>query len=176
MGIWKAFWRDEHGAVVTAELVTLGTVGVLSGLVGLNVAAKSVNEELVDAANSFRSLDQSFCYQGFSSCGACVPGSSYRQEDVEDSLAELEAFEEKLKREEAERHGEHGHRHHDDERWRQEERRRDSDRGRADRDHEDERARPRFVPKKRRDERRDEPTRAERDEQVRVRIPLRHHA
>lgn len=85
----RQLWNDERGAVVTAELALLGTVGVLGGVVGLNMMARAVNEELSDAAFAFRSLDQSYHVQGFVGCGAYVAGSGYVQQDVAVSLVEL---------------------------------------------------------------------------------------
>lgn len=86
--LWE-LWHDDEGAVVTAELALLGTVGVLGGVVGLNVMARSVNDELAEVAFAFRSLDQSYHVSGFQGSGACVAGSGYIQQDVETSLAEL---------------------------------------------------------------------------------------
>ncbi len=168
MRTWTRFWTDELGAVVTAELAMLSTVGVVGAAIGLNVFAKSVHEELSDAAKAFRSLDQSYSVTGFRSCGACVAGSGYVQEDVEKSLAELRAYEDDLWKE----YGE------DRDRWERERQNRRPDRGRADDRRPDERAKPRLVPKKKRDERRSpdrRPTDFDLDEreQVRTRFPAR---
>ncbi|MEX0701404.1 MAG: hypothetical protein WD069_04850 [Planctomycetales bacterium] len=59
------FWRDEGGFVVSAELVLVLTIGVLAMLVGLHGVASAVNNELVDVANAFGTIDQSFVVNGF---------------------------------------------------------------------------------------------------------------
>jgi hypothetical protein len=90
MTFWQRLWNDERGAVVTAELAVLATVGVIGGVVGLTAFAHSVNAELTDAAFAFRSLDQSYSYYGFSQGGrAWVAGSAYTQVDVAVAHAEL---------------------------------------------------------------------------------------
>lgn len=82
-------WKDEAGAVLTAEVVLVGTVAVLGAVVGLNAASTAVDEELKEFASAIRSLDQSYAYLGHQSCRAWSAGSYYRQPDVEQSLSEL---------------------------------------------------------------------------------------
>ena len=93
MQIWKDLWRDETGVVVTAETVMVGSVGVLGGVVGLNAAVTSVNAELNEFGAAIRSLDQSYEFQGYSTCKAAVAGSSFRQRPVAESLEELRLIE-----------------------------------------------------------------------------------
>ena len=50
-------WNDE----VSAEMVTIGTLGVLGATAGLSLTADAVNEELADVARAIRSSDQSYC-------------------------------------------------------------------------------------------------------------------
>ncbi len=125
MSLLHALWRDETGVVLSAELVLLGTLGVVGATVGLNAAAKSVNEEMTDFARDMRSLDQSYSVPGYRSCGAWKAGSSYRQEDVEVSLRRIEVVED----------GERG---------------RDSDQDRAHDRKPDQRPRPKFQPMRKR--------------------------
>lgn len=82
-------WRDESGAVLSAEVVLLGTLGVIGATVGLSALSKSVNDELTELAFAIRSLDQSYGYEGMQGCRAWTAGSSYVQQPVEESLAEL---------------------------------------------------------------------------------------
>lgn len=82
-------WRDESGAVLSAEVVLLGTLGVIGATVGLSALSKSVNDELTELAFAIRSLDQSYGYEGMKGCRAWTAGSSYVQQPVEESLAEL---------------------------------------------------------------------------------------
>ncbi len=106
--VWKTcrqLWQDQTGAVVSAELVLLATLGVVGAVVGLKAASRAVNEELLDVACALRSLDQSYCYSGFRSCGAWSAGSRFVQEPAEKSVAQLRRWAERerqrLEREQA---------------------------------------------------------------------------
>ena len=77
--------------ILSAEMVTVGTVGVLGAIVGLNAASTAVDAEMKEMAGAIRSLDQSYGYVGHRGCGAWTAGSYYRQQDVALSLAELSA-------------------------------------------------------------------------------------
>lgn len=85
----KELWQDECGLILSAEAVTVGTLGVLGAVVGLNTASTAVDEELKDFAYAIRSLDQSFGFAGRESCKAWSAGSSFRQQDVQVSLNDL---------------------------------------------------------------------------------------
>lgn len=88
--IFRDLWNDESGAVVTSELVLLGTVGVLGATVGLNQVSDALNGELRDVASAVRSLDQSYHIPARRSCtGAWTACSTFRQAPVEQSLQEL---------------------------------------------------------------------------------------
>ena len=89
MQLVRDLWQDEHGLILSAEAVTVGTLGVLGAVVGLNMASTAVDEELKEFAFAIRSLDQSYGYVGHQSCRAWSAGSSYRQQDVHVSLTEL---------------------------------------------------------------------------------------
>src|SRR5262245_58906933 len=78
----KRFWNDEAGAVVSAELAMVATLGVVGATVGIDTLSKSVNDELTDLAFAIRSFDQSFSVKGRKSAGAWVAGSCFRQTDV----------------------------------------------------------------------------------------------
>ncbi|HCO22742.1 hypothetical protein Mal35_06320 [Gimesia maris] len=89
MNLLKNFWSDEAGLVMSAELVMLGTVGVLGATVGLSAASTAINDEMVEFSQAIRSLDQSYHIEGHKSCRAWTASSSYRQQDVAASLADL---------------------------------------------------------------------------------------
>ena len=89
MELFKSLWRDEAGVVMSTELVLLGTVGVIGATVGLNMVTNSVNAEMRDLAFAIRSLNQSYSFRGYSSCGAYTAGSCFVQQPVSESLAEL---------------------------------------------------------------------------------------
>jgi len=61
----KHLWFDDSGAVVSAELVLILSVAVLSLVVGLSELAVAVNTELNDLSNAFGALVQSFSTPGF---------------------------------------------------------------------------------------------------------------
>ena len=84
-------WRDDTGAVLSSELVLVGTLGVVGATVGLNAISTAVNEELEDVAFAIRSLDQSYEIRGVKGCGAWTAGSVFHQEPVKESLRELDA-------------------------------------------------------------------------------------
>lgn len=89
MPLWRDFWDDEMGAIVSAELVAVGTVTVIGGGVGLNMLATSVNDELKETAFAIRSFNQSYAVAGHASPRAWAAGSAYTQPDVQQSLKEL---------------------------------------------------------------------------------------
>lgn len=89
MKLLTNFWQDEAGLVMSAELVMLGTVGVIGATVGLSAASTAINDEMVEFSHAIRSLDQSYEVQGHTSCRAWTASSSYHQQDVEKSLADL---------------------------------------------------------------------------------------
>ena len=93
MSIWSAFWADEAGAVLSAEAVLLGTVGVMGATVGLNMAATAVNEELKEFSYGIRSLNQSYMIRGHRGSGAWTAGSGYVQPPVEESIERLRELE-----------------------------------------------------------------------------------
>ena len=100
MNLFAKLWRDEAGVLLSAEAVVVGTVAVVGLTTGLTVVAKSVNEELQDVAFAIRRLDQSYSIPAIEGCGARTAGSSFTQEPVKESLAELTAVIEKSEKEE----------------------------------------------------------------------------
>lgn len=55
-----ALWNDERGFVVSSELVLVGTIAVLSMVVGLHAVSRAITSELLDVARSFRSVNQPY--------------------------------------------------------------------------------------------------------------------
>ena len=60
----KRFWNDEQGAVLSAELVILSTIGVMGVSYGVQNYVDSVNSELNDCAAAIRTLDQNAYMSG----------------------------------------------------------------------------------------------------------------
>lgn len=85
----RAFWHDQAGFILSAELVLILTVGVLAMVVGIHAIAKSVNHELVDVAQSFGAFNQSFHFNGFKGCKACVIGSEFNDGEDQCDCATL---------------------------------------------------------------------------------------
>lgn len=55
---------DEAGFIISSELILVGTITVLSMIVGLVEVSFAVNQELKDVASAFDSINQSYDYQG----------------------------------------------------------------------------------------------------------------
>ncbi len=100
MNLFAKLWRDEAGVLLSAEAVVVGTIAVVGLTTGLTVVAKAVNEELQDVAFAIRSLDQSYSIPAIEGCGARTASSSFTQEPVKKSLAELTTVIEKAEKEE----------------------------------------------------------------------------
>lgn len=75
------FWKDENGFVVSAELILIATLAVLSLVVGLKEVSTAINNELEDVASAFGAVNQSYHYRGLRARHkAWVPGSAFRDE------------------------------------------------------------------------------------------------
>jgi hypothetical protein len=55
---------DEHGFIISAELVLVLTIAVLGMVVGLTAVRDSITEELNDLAHAFGAINQSYNYNG----------------------------------------------------------------------------------------------------------------
>lgn len=61
-----AFWNDEVGFIVSAELVLIATILVVGLVVGLSEVQHAVVSELNDVADSVGSLNQGYLFSGLS--------------------------------------------------------------------------------------------------------------
>ena len=61
------FWNDQHGFIVSAELILVATIAVLAMVVGLSEVALNINNELEDVGSAFGQLSQAYRVQGV--CG-----------------------------------------------------------------------------------------------------------
>lgn len=91
MRFWRDFWNDETGAIISAELVTIGTLLGVGMVVGAKTVSNAVNDEMKDVARAVRSLDQSYSYRGFRGCCSATAGSAYRQPPIDLALSPLDA-------------------------------------------------------------------------------------
>lgn len=77
MGIFCEFWRDDHGVIISSELVIVSTIAVLAMIAGLTELSQNVNNELEDVGSAFGSFNQSYHYVGMQGHFACPAGSSF---------------------------------------------------------------------------------------------------
>lgn len=69
----RNFWNDENGFVISAELVLVLTIAVLSMIVGLAEVSTAVITELNDISNAIGFLDQSYFLTGFGARSGVKP-------------------------------------------------------------------------------------------------------
>jgi len=69
--------NDEAGFLVSAELILVSTIAILSLVVGLSEVSAAINNELNDVANAFGSINQSFCFRGTAGCKGKGVGSTF---------------------------------------------------------------------------------------------------
>jgi hypothetical protein len=79
MQLLEQLWKDQSGAILSAEAVTVGTITVVGATVGLKMAAEAVNAEFSDMSQAFRGLDQSYSVEGNKSERAWTASSGYSQ-------------------------------------------------------------------------------------------------
>lgn len=63
----RTLFNDESGAIISAELVLVLTIGVLSMIVGLNELASAGVSELSDVSNAIGHIDQSYSFTSYRS-------------------------------------------------------------------------------------------------------------
>ncbi|SFH58964.1 branched-chain amino acid aminotransferase [Planctomicrobium piriforme] len=72
--------NDEAGFIVSAELVLVSTIVVIGMVVGLSEVANGINEELEDVGAAFGSINQSYCFSGFTGHKGWDAGSSFHDQ------------------------------------------------------------------------------------------------
>ena len=69
-------FSDESGFIISAEIVLVLTIAVLSMIVGLSEVAAAINFELNDISNAIGALNQSYAYTGYASTsGSMLKGA-----------------------------------------------------------------------------------------------------
>jgi len=82
----QQLWSDDAGVIISAELVLVLTIAVLSMIVGLNELASGVITELADVSDAIGHLDQTYSYTSFRSLKldetdkSRVVGSAFKDE------------------------------------------------------------------------------------------------
>ncbi len=74
----KKLWNDESGAIVSLEIVLIGTIlgiGVITGLTSLRDA---VITELADLGGAISWLDQSYTIHGVTAHSSATSGTAHR--------------------------------------------------------------------------------------------------
>ncbi len=77
MNLLHALKNDEHGFVVSAELVLVGTIAVLGMIVGLTELSFNVNQELEDVGSAIGGINQTYYYTLASGRKGEVVGSTF---------------------------------------------------------------------------------------------------
>ncbi len=74
------FVDEEAGFIVSAELVLISTIAVLSMIVGLSEVAHGINQELEDVGSAFGRINQSYCVSGSYGHKGQTDGSHFRDQ------------------------------------------------------------------------------------------------
>jgi hypothetical protein len=81
MKLLRKLWNDEAGFIVSAELVLVATIVVISMIVGLVCIRNQVVQELIDVGLAIGNINQSYAYGGITTPTghpwAYVGGASY---------------------------------------------------------------------------------------------------
>ena len=77
MNLINTLKNDEHGFVVSAELVLVGTILVLGMIVGLTELSFNVNQELEDVGSAVGAINQTYYYTLASGKKGEVVGSTF---------------------------------------------------------------------------------------------------
>src|SRR6185312_6256355 len=75
--IFAQLMNDEAGFIVSAELVLIATIGVLSMIVGLSEVAFNINQELEDVGSAIGSINQTYQFNGAAGSKGQSSGSSF---------------------------------------------------------------------------------------------------
>ncbi|MGC3970838.1 MAG: hypothetical protein QM775_26955 [Pirellulales bacterium] len=70
-------WMEDAGAIVSAEIMLVGSVLVLGVIVGLKSVRDSVVTELADVAQAFANVNQSYSYSGVTGHAAHSGGGEF---------------------------------------------------------------------------------------------------
>lgn len=77
MNLINTLKNDEHGFIVSAELVLVGTIVVLGMIVGLTEMSYNINEELEDVGSAVGSINQTYYFTLASGHKGEVVGSTF---------------------------------------------------------------------------------------------------
>ncbi len=77
-------WKNEDGAVISAEIMLVATILVIGMIVGLKSVRDSVVSELADVAQAFDNASQSYWYDGANNNRGGMNGSSFDDRQGDD--------------------------------------------------------------------------------------------
>lgn len=92
----NCLWQDEHGVILSAEIVIVGSVLVIGLITGMTCLQDAVNGEMNDLADAIGSLDQSYSFSGQvgdKRCPVRTAGSCYQdcEERCDDKRGDIVA-------------------------------------------------------------------------------------
>src|SRR5258707_15159177 len=73
----KKLWNDEVGAIISSEIVLIGTILVIGMITGLTSLRDGVIEELADVGAAIGNMDQSFAIGGVVAHASATSGSFF---------------------------------------------------------------------------------------------------
>jgi Flp pilus assembly pilin Flp len=73
--LMRKFWRDDCGALISAEFLFVATILVIGVIIGLTNVRAALNAELTELGNAFLALSQGFAISGLSGSNGSVDGS-----------------------------------------------------------------------------------------------------
>ncbi|MCE9605096.1 MAG: hypothetical protein K8U03_09380 [Planctomycetia bacterium] len=73
----KRFWKEEFGAIVSAEVMLVATILVIGVIVGLKSVRDSVATELADVAQAFGNVNQTYSYSATSGHHTFTAGGQF---------------------------------------------------------------------------------------------------
>ena len=73
----KRLWKEEVGAIVSAEVMLVATILVIGAIVGLKSVRDSVVTELADVAQAIGNVNQSYSYSGASGHHTFSAGAAF---------------------------------------------------------------------------------------------------
>jgi len=63
--LFSRLYREEEGFIISAELILIATIVVLSMIVGLAEVGAAINNELTDVSQAFEAVNGSDRYDGY---------------------------------------------------------------------------------------------------------------
>src|SRR3954468_18533248 len=81
--LMKKLWKDDAGAVISAEYLFFATILIIGIVVGLASVRDALNNELAELANAYLALSQAYTISGQSGCSASTAGTDVTDTPVQ---------------------------------------------------------------------------------------------